>query len=177
MKDVIAGKRYAKAICESFSAPTQLERLGVELADFSTLFHKNKDLKSFLLNPAFLVDLKKSVVQDVAQKSGYSDETEKTLLLLVENGRVGIIREVAEEFELLSFEILGKIRAHIKSARKMSDEDVKRLEEKLGAITGKKVVVDVDVDKSLLGGIVASVGSRVYDGSVKNQLRALRVGL
>jgi F-type H+-transporting ATPase subunit delta len=56
----------------------------------------------------------------------------------------------------------------------LSPESLAAITARLGAITGKNVAVDASVDASLVGGVVAKVGSTVYDGSVRTQLEKLR---
>jgi F-type H+-transporting ATPase subunit delta len=66
------------------------------------------------------------------------------------------------------------VRAEVTSASPLSPEKTKALEESLSQVTGKKVELSVSVDPELLGGVVAKIGSTVYDGSVKTQLQRMR---
>ena len=66
------------------------------------------------------------------------------------------------------------VRAELRSAIALSPEAVRTIEARLGAVTGKNVAVEALVDPSLIGGVVAKVGSTVYDGTVKSQLEKLR---
>jgi F-type H+-transporting ATPase subunit delta len=67
----------------------------------------------------------------------------------------------------------GVIGAQVTSARPVSSDNRTLLEEKLAEMTGKKVRLAFDTDQSLLAGIVARIGSTIYDGSVRNQLERL----
>ena len=66
------------------------------------------------------------------------------------------------------------VRAEVTSAAPLSPEKTKALEDSLSKVTGKKVELSVSVDPELLGGVVAKIGSTVYDGSVKTQLERMR---
>ncbi len=66
------------------------------------------------------------------------------------------------------------VRAEVTSAAPLSPEKTKALEDSLSKVTGKKVELSVSVDPELLGGVVAKIGSTVYDGSVKTQLQRMR---
>jgi F-type H+-transporting ATPase subunit delta len=68
----------------------------------------------------------------------------------------------------------GVLSAKIASARPVSDRNKALLEEKLGRLTGKKPRLTFEIDESLVGGVVTQIGSTIYDGSVRNQLRRLR---
>ena len=66
------------------------------------------------------------------------------------------------------------VRAEVTSAAPLSPEKTKALEDSLSKVTGKKIDLSVSVDPELLGGVVARIGSTVYDGSVKTQLERMR---
>ena len=66
------------------------------------------------------------------------------------------------------------VRAEVTSAVPLSPEKTKALDESLSKVTGKKVELSTSVDPELLGGVVAKIGSTVYDGSVRTQLEQLR---
>ena len=80
---------------------------------------------------------------------------------------------VTIRFELADVE-LGRVRARVTSAVPLDDASVAAIAEKLAASTQKKVLVERVVDPAILGGVVAQVGSLVYDGSVRTQLEDLR---
>jgi F-type H+-transporting ATPase subunit delta len=72
-------------------------------------------------------------------------------------------------------ERLGRQKVSVTSAYPLNDAEKAELEKLFSSITGKKAVLDVSVDKSLIGGIVARVGGTVYDGCVRNQLEKMKV--
>ena len=59
----------------------------------------------------------------------------------------------------------------------MSGKEEARISAALSKISGKEVIIEVEVDESLLGGVVAYMGSQVYDGSIKNQLSQIKDNL
>jgi hypothetical protein len=69
---------------------------------------------------------------------------------------------------------LGRVRAKVTSAVPLAPEEAKRIAQKLAQGAGAEVIVETLVDEALLGGVVAQVGSLVYDGSVRSQLEELR---
>jgi len=94
--------------------------------------------------------------------------------LLVARGRLSMVGDIADEYQRLLDSHRGIERAEVTTAIKLADEDKKRLEESLGAVVGKKVVLEPKVDSSLIGGIVARVGGKLLDGSTRNKLTALK---
>ena len=95
-------------------------------------------------------------------------------MLLATSGKLNLIPDLAAAFRerLLSHQSI--VRAEVTSAAPLSPEKTKALEDRLSKVTGKKVEISVSVDPGLLGGVVARIGSTVYDGSVKTQLSRMR---
>ena len=98
----------------------------------------------------------------------------RMLVLLAKSGKLNLVPELAAAYgeRLLSHQ--NVVRAAVTSAAPLSTEKTKALEESLAQVTGKKVELSVSVDPELLGGVVAQIGSTVYDGSVKTQLTKMR---
>ena len=74
----------------------------------------------------------------------------------------------------LAMEEKGEAVAEVTSAAELSADAVKNLEDALSTITGKKITAVVTVDKSILGGVVAKVGSTLYDASIQGQINKIR---
>ena len=75
---------------------------------------------------------------------------------------------------MLLDERLGVVRAQVTSARPLDGLQQRELAAKLEQVTGKQVRMEVAIDPSLIGGVIAKVGSTIYDGSVRNQLSAFK---
>ena len=94
--------------------------------------------------------------------------------LLVSRGRFSMVGEIADEYQRLLDNYRGIEQAEVITAIPITDEDKLRLEERLGAIVDKKVVIKTEVDSSLIGGIVARIGGKLLDGSTRSRLEALK---
>ena len=66
------------------------------------------------------------------------------------------------------------VRADVTSAEPLDPARAQDLERAFAAVTGKRVMLSLRVDPEILGGLVAKIGSRVYDGSVVRQLERVR---
>lgn len=177
MKESSTARRYAKAFTETFVEPSELEEVGRDLRAFADVFEESRQLRTVLLHPAVSLEEKRGVMQGVLEKLGAGMNARKLMDHVLDKDRLSLMPYIAEEYEKLSYEILGRVRVEVTSASPLSEDEVAGLSGKLSAIAGKEAVMDLNVDPSLIGGIVAKIGSVVYDGSVKNQLRALRVGV
>jgi len=94
--------------------------------------------------------------------------------LLVTRGYLSMAGDIADEYQRLLDSYHGIERAEVTTAVALDDRDRQRLEERLGAVVGKKVVLEPKVDSSLVGGIVARVGGKLLDGSTRSKLTAMK---
>jgi F-type H+-transporting ATPase subunit delta len=113
-------------------------------------------------------------LQAVSKAMTLTTPVTKLLVLLAQTRKLNLLPdlELAYRERLLAHQNI--VRAEVKSAAPLSPEKTKALEESLARVTGKKVELSVSVDPELLGGVVATIGSTVYDGSVKTQLLRMR---
>ncbi|MDH5477209.1 MAG: ATP synthase F1 subunit delta [Nitrospinota bacterium] len=177
MKETAIARRYAKAFVEKFPEPGPLEAMGRDFAAFSSVFEGEKTLKMVMLNPAVPPEAKLAILNNIMEKMDLADASRKALVHVLKKKRMDIIRFIAAEFERISFEVLGKVRARVTSAVELTAEEAGALQKSLSEFSGKEAVMEIKVDPSLIGGVVARIGSVVYDGSVANQLKSLRVRL
>jgi len=177
LKETAVARRYARALVEKYPAALDLEAIGRDLTAFSLLFEAERTLKMTMMNPSIPSGAKEAILAGVMGKMGLADPSQKGLALILAKGRLGLIRFVAAEFERISFQALGKVRAVVTSAGPLTDAEKDSLRKSLTAFSGKEAVMETRVDPSLIGGVVARIGSVVYDGSVANQLKTLRVRL
>jgi F-type H+-transporting ATPase subunit delta len=92
------------------------------------------------------------------------------LYVLSDHRRLPLLPEIAEISRVVFDGRQGVLRANIAAAEPLSDHDQKQLAEALGVVTGKQIRIEMTIDPSLIGGIIARVGSTVYDGSVRGRL-------
>ena len=90
--------------------------------------------------------------------------------LLVDKNKIAYVALVADNFSQLADVAEGRIKVEISSAAKLNKKSLKDLQKEFSRLTGKKVELEVEVDASLIGGIVARYAGMVYDGSIRTQL-------
>jgi F-type H+-transporting ATPase subunit delta len=167
-------KRYAHALLELGAERGNTETLREQLDALAELYADSKVFRTSMLNPSVQLEERRGTVRAVAEKLGLDEIVKNFCLLLLDNDRFRVLPHIAETFGKLVDDRSGNVRAKITSATELDDEQLDRIKKALSEVTGKNVVVDKDVDASLIGGVVARVGSRVYDGSVRTQLESLR---
>ena len=169
-------KRYADAFADvvtsagSTLAPQDASR---ELGAFTTALQSSADLYNALTSPAVPVSRKRAAVARIGDVLGLSKITRNLLFVLIDHHRIPALPEIFETLELILDERLGFARAQVSSARELDETQRAAVNGTLERLTGKRIRMRFAVDESLIGGIVARIGSTVYDGSVRGQLAAL----
>lgn len=168
--------RYANALVDAVTAPSSGVEVGQavwQLRSFESVVLSSPDLRNVLASPAVSIVKKRAVVTTLSDKLGLPRIIRNFLLVLNDHRRSAAISEIIDAFELLLDERLGFVRAEILSAEKLGRDEESAVSNQLTQLTGKKVRPRFAIDPDLIGGVVARIGSTVYDGSVRGQLAAM----
>lgn len=166
-----AATRYAEAIFDVAREASTFEAWEAELAEVAEVV-ANPAAAQVLTSPAIPRAQKSAILAEALP--GLSDPMKRFLALLLQRDRLGVAPEVLTGFRRLVNEHRGIQTAEVASAFPLDDEQRRGLERRLAAEFGSRVRLDEQVDPSLIGGIVARVGDRVIDGSVRGCLERLR---
>jgi F-type H+-transporting ATPase subunit delta len=168
--------RYANALADvvtTGTSGTTADATIAELSSFDTALRSSVELQNALTSPAVPPGRKRAVVGRIADTLQLSRITRNFLFVLIDHRRIASLTEIIHSFETVSDERLGFARAEVSSARELAEPQRKMLSLQLERLTGKRVRARYKVDDSLIGGVVARIGSTVYDGSVRGQLNIL----
>ena len=169
--------RYAQALADAVLAPgssVDAGEIAKQLRSFEGLVNASPELRNVLLSPAVPTARKRAVVARIAERAGFSRPVRNFLYVMIDRRRTDLLAETAEAFETAIDERLGFVRAKVTSAAPLSERQQGELQQALSSVAGRQVRCDFTVDASLIGGVVARIGSTVYDGSVRTQLDSLR---
>jgi F-type H+-transporting ATPase subunit delta len=167
-------RRYAKALVQIGSEGGLIDRFRDELTAIDRIFSVNADLRAVFANPAFTAEQKKEIMKDIIARVKCSELVGNFLLLLVDKNRVAFLDQIVHTYETLADEQSGIIRPIIKTAFALDASQVAAIQEALEKKSGKKVIAQVSVDQSLLGGVVTQIGDTAFDSSVKTQLKRIQ---
>ena len=160
-------------VVTSPGAGVEPKRTLEELWAFEAALASSAELRNALLSPAVTPGRKRAVIGRLADKMGLSRIVRNFLRVLTDHRRSGALSEVVHSFDVLLDERLGFAQAEVSSARELNESQRAALTAELSRTTGKSVRAKFAVDPALIGGVVARLGSTVYDGSVRGQLDAL----
>ena len=167
-------KRYAKALVEVAAASGEQEAVARDLRAFADVLRDQHTLRQVLANPSVPRRDAAAIVREIGTAMRLLPLTVTFLQIALEGGRLSGLDAILEAYELLLDERLGRLKAVVTSAVPLDGETRERLRRRLATVTGKEVYLEVQTDPGLLGGLVARIGSRLYDGSLKTQLARLR---
>lgn len=166
-------KRYAKALLEAAAEAGALEQVAADVETLSPHFAA-KEVAGFFANPAVPRARKEAALTAAAERAAASRISVSLLRLLLARGRVGLLPDIARLFRDLADERTGRVRAEVTAAVPLPAASLEALAAQLSAATGRQVHLTPRVDPTVLGGLVARVGSTLYDASLRTQLRRMR---
>jgi F-type H+-transporting ATPase subunit delta len=177
VKNLKVARRYAKALLIIGKEDGQAESYRDELNGFASLMARENELEQAVCNPLYSASDRKKVLQTVIEKVGVSKLIASFFLLLFDKGRFGSLSDINEFYQKLADELKGVLRASLVSATEISAETVEKIRTTLSTKTGKDIILEVEQDPGLIGGIVSRIGDLVLDGSIKTQLLNMRESL
>ena len=170
-----AAARYARAALDVATRESaDLDTIARELDEFIAFFKQQPALEGLLLNPAVPAPRKRAAMEAITKLSGFTPIVSKLLILLADRDRLGLLKDISATYRDFLADRQNVVHAEVTSAEPLSNERIQAIEERLATMTGKRVAMTTRVDKDIIGGVVARVGSTVYDASIATQLKKIR---
>ncbi len=169
-----AARRYARALFALAREDDEVASIRAELDDMARLLAANPDLQRRLFQPLHPVRERREVLKSICEQGRGSRMIRNFFAYLIEQRRLVAFDAIHDEFNRLADEAAGRVRAEVRSASPLRDEQRVRLIDALAQRTGKEIELTLQVDPSLIGGAIATVGGLVFDGSLRTQLLQLQ---
>ena len=175
MTNRTAASRYARALLDvALHEKADLDQIERELAQFADLFPQHPALQKVLLNPAVPVPRKRAAVAALLARLNPNPILGKLLAMLAERDRLVLVPDLLASYRERLLDHRKVVRAEVTTISPLAADRAAAIEESLTQLTGRKVILNTRVDPALIGGIVAKVGSTVYDASVTRQLEKIK---
>jgi len=193
------GRRAASAIASKYSkavfgaalskSPQTLTKVHTELSNVSNAIKTNPEISTFVNNPTLsLQERNKSLLRLFAHLEGtgakkevYSDVTKSFFSVLSENGRLGEVEGVIEDFNHLVAQHKGELTVSVTSATPLAKDILTRLETILkqsqAAQAAKVLKITNKVNPTVLGGLIVDFGDKTIDLSVQSRVTKLNTVL
>ena len=174
MASVATLKDLVDALIQSATEEKKLEEVTSNLESFFKLYSTEEDIKSSVGSSVFELDERKNIIMDICKQAGFSAFTANFLTLAIDLDKFKSLINNEEQVISKLKHASGVIKAEITAATNISDLDLQRVKDVLGKATGKQVEISVNIDPSVIGGIITRVEDKVFDNSVKTQLERIK---
>ena len=175
MTNKTAAIRYARALLDvAVKEQNDLEQIERELSEFAALFTQYPLLEKVLLNPAVPVPRKRAAVADVLAQARFTPIVSKLIALLADRDRLVLIPELLAAYRTRLLDYRGVVRAEVTTATPLDASRTAAIQSGLAQLTGRTVRLETRIDPAIIGGLVARIGSTVYDASVTRQLEKMK---
>jgi F-type H+-transporting ATPase subunit delta len=164
---------YAQSLLELANEKTEAEPLGQQLADVRKIVEENPSAGEMFANPSVSIE-ERARLLDKVFRNNVSPLIFNLLGVMNQHGRLGLISQVAESYDDLLDEQLGKIEVDLIVAQKLSPDQLETAKKKITQALGKDAVLHQYVDDQIIGGMVIRVGDKLIDASVRNQLEMMK---
>jgi len=170
-----AARRYARALLDVIGAQGEdPARVRGELEALAGAVAGHPELRAVLAHRALPAERKRAVLGALVEGRDVSPLVSRLVDLLAKRGRLELLPAVAQAFVAAWNAERGVVPAAAVSAVPLDADQRAALARELGRVTGRQVELTTRVDSALLGGVEVRLEGRVYDGSVRSRLRALR---
>lgn len=164
---------YAKAVVAIAAAEGELEAFTDDVHAVAAAVENSDELSATLTDTHLPAERRAQIVEDLLD--GKASRTAVSLVsMIVANGRARDLSAIAREVAVIGASERGRDIAVVRSAIDLDDDQKARLATALESAVGSPVDVRVQIDPSVLGGLVAQIGDVVIDGSVRRRLDQLK---
>jgi F-type H+-transporting ATPase subunit delta len=170
-----AANRYARALLDvAVKEHADLDKIERDLGEFVELLRQYPALEKVLLNPAVPVPRKSAAMTDLLARANVSPILSKLLLMLAGRDRLVLLPDLLAAYRDRLMDHRHVVRAEVTTAVPIAPARVDEIQRGLASVTGRTVTMATKVDPAIIGGMVARIGSTVYDGSVTRQLERMK---
>ena len=164
-------KRYARAIFEIALEQNTIEKWDADLNKLSGL-PDEKELLLLLESPRLTFEDKKQLLEKHLE--GVSPMAQNVAYLLMERNKIGLLSSILQQYRQMVDLYTGTTRARVTTAVPLEQTELNKIGQTLETITGKKIIMDIDIDPAIIGGFIARINGTLLDGSTRNKLQTLK---
>lgn len=166
-------RRYALAFYQIAKEKNAVEQYLSEFREVTKLLTTNEDLIQVVKHPQISRSRKKELI-----KSVFADQVSNDLVsfleILVDKDRLEDISGILNELEKINLDSNNILVAHVKTVIPLNDTEKEELVAKLSAKYDKKIMLQEEIDKGIIGGVYVRVGDDIIDGTLKQKLQQMK---
>ncbi|MFL0247893.1 F0F1 ATP synthase subunit delta [Candidatus Clostridium stratigraminis] len=166
-------RRYALALYEVAEERAKTEEFIKDLGDILNIINENEELLELIRHPKLSTTKKKELFENIF-KGKTDEEVLSFLLLLIEKNRLLNLKGIIEEIKKIHLERNQTLLALVKTVVPLLADEKNDLIRKLELKYNKKIILNEEVDKDIIGGVYVRVGNDVIDGTIKTKFEEIR---
>ena len=168
-----SAERYSLALYELSNESKSLDEVENQSSAILNLFNSSKEFKELVKNPTVIKDDLIFVIKKISENYKIDNLLNNFMVFLVNKRRFFYLEKILNNFIEICSKKRGEVKAEIKSAKELSNDEIKKITEDLTKNFSFKIKLNYKHDKSLIGGLIVKVGSTMVDTSIKNKLQQI----
>ena len=168
-----SANRYSLALYELASEASVITKVEENSNSFLELISNSKDFRNLIKDPTLSQEILKNVINKISENFNLETLFKNFLNFLILKRRFFYIQQILISFNEICSEKKGELKAEIKSAKDLSQQEINKITEELSNTFKSKIKLNYNHDESLIGGLVVQVGSTMIDTSIKNKLQQI----
>ena len=168
-----SANRYSLALYELASEASVITKVEENSNSFLELISNSKDFRNLIKDPTLSQEILKNVMNKISENFNLETLFKNFLNFLILKRRFFYIQQILISFNEICSEKKGELKAEIKSAKDLSQQEINKITEELSNTFKSKIKLNYNHDESLIGGLVVQVGSTMIDTSIKNKLQQI----
>lgn len=167
--------RYAAALYMAAVKGDNLVKVEEELSNVATLMSESKDFNAFVADPSVPRATKIDGLNSVLTKMGATDITKNFIGLLSDNNRLSELARISAKFAEIVAEQRGEVKAVVTTAEGLSREEIDEIQRGQPTLReGQRLRLEEQVDPSIIGGVILSIGDKYVDMSILARVKKLQ---
>jgi len=166
--------RYATALFDLALEERALDAVKADLDRFDALVAESADLRRLVRSPVFTAEEQTRALAAVLESAGIRGLAARFLQVVASNRRLFAVRDMVKAYRTLVAAHKGEASAEVTVAEQPNEQHIAAIKDALKAVTRKDVQIDVNVDPTIIGGLIVKLGSRMIDSSLRTKLNMLK---
>ena len=173
----LVSDRYASALYDLAAEKKLVDPVVEDLSNLKNILKDNKELSFVVKSPLITSTDKLNIFESLLKKINANELTSTFLKVIEKNKRFSNLASIITQFMNINSQKRGDVLADITSADELNDDQKNNITNQLKSILGDKLSLSFDVDKSIMGGLIVKVGSKMIDTSLANKINKLKIAM
>ena len=170
---ITSAERYSLALYELSTESNVISQIEEQSLSVLKLLEQSQDFSNLIKDPTTSQDDLLKVVNTISENYKFDQLLKNFLSFLIQKRRFFFVERILKSFIEICSEKRGELKAELRSAKQLSNEEIKQITEELTKNFSSKIKLNYKHDESLIGGLVVQVGSTMVDTSIKSKLQQI----